>query len=177
MLFAARRSSALLIMPSPQTFQLQKAEYQSFYSEVSFVSILAMVLSEYWKRLEENFRNKINSSFSQNDKNYENIFPPTFFNILKEPLVIQNQTIHQQKAWDLSYLEPGGQGRGTIRRVPRPFAAKSIFWWFFTGAWRVFDSLPSMASLGDFFKVLTYSLRIQIADIKSFLLMQGLFLY
>ena len=28
-------------------------------SEVSFVSVLAMVLSEYWKRLEENFRNKI----------------------------------------------------------------------------------------------------------------------
>jgi len=29
-----------------------------------------------------------------------------FFNILKEPLLVQKQTIHQQKAWDLSYLEP-----------------------------------------------------------------------
>ena len=54
------------------------------------------------------------------------MFPPAFFNIVKEPLLVQNQTIHQQKAWDLSYLEPEGQGRGNIRRVPRPLAAKSI---------------------------------------------------
>ena len=34
--------------------------------------------------------------------------------------------IHQQKAYDLSYLEPEGQGRGMVRRVPRPLAAKDI---------------------------------------------------
>ena len=34
--------------------------------------------------------------------------------------------IHQQKAHDLSYLEPEGQGRGMVRRVPRPLAAKDI---------------------------------------------------
>jgi hypothetical protein len=28
----------------------------------------------------------------------KNIFSPAFFNILKEPLVVQKQTIHQQKA-------------------------------------------------------------------------------
>ena len=49
-----------------------------------------------------------------------------FFNILTEPLLVQKQTIHQQKAWDLSYLEPEGQGRGMVRRVPRPLAAKDI---------------------------------------------------
>ena len=49
-----------------------------------------------------------------------------FFNILKEPLVVQKQTLHQQKAHDLSYLEPEGQGRGMVRRVPRPLAAKDI---------------------------------------------------
>ena len=46
--------------------------------------------------------------------------------MLKEPLVVQKQTIHQRKAHDLSCLEPEGQGRGIIRRVSRPLALKSI---------------------------------------------------
>ena len=49
-----------------------------------------------------------------------------FFNILTEPLLVQKQTIHQQKAWDLSYLEPDRKGRGMVRRVPHPLAAKDI---------------------------------------------------
>ena len=49
-----------------------------------------------------------------------------FFNILTEPLLVQKQMIHQQKAWDLSYLELKGQGRGMVRRVPCPLAAKDI---------------------------------------------------
>ena len=49
-----------------------------------------------------------------------------FFNILTEPLLVQNPMIHQQKAWDLSYLEPEGKGRGMVRRVPRPLATKDI---------------------------------------------------
>ena len=49
-----------------------------------------------------------------------------FFNILTEPLLVQKQTIHQQKAWDLSYLEPDGKGRGMVRRMTRPLAAKDI---------------------------------------------------
>ena len=62
-----------------------------------------MVLSEYYKTLEENFRIKIISAISQNGENYKNIFSPVFFNILKELLVIQKQTLHQQKALDLSF--------------------------------------------------------------------------
>ena len=49
-----------------------------------------------------------------------------FCNILTEPLLVQKQTIHQQKAWDLSYLEPDEKGRGIVRRVTRPLAAKDI---------------------------------------------------
>ena len=49
-----------------------------------------------------------------------------FFNILTEPLLVQNLTIHQQKVHDLSYLEPEGQGRGMVRKVPRPLDAKDI---------------------------------------------------
>ena len=49
-----------------------------------------------------------------------------FFNILTEPLLVQKPTIHQQKAWDLSYLESERHGRGTVRKGPRPLAAKDI---------------------------------------------------
>ena len=101
------------------------------------------------------------------------IFSSVFFNILKEPLLVQKQTIHQKKGLDLSYLEPEGQGRGSIMEVPRPFGAKSIFCWFFTGAWRVFDSLPSMTSLGDLFKATNLTFWLQIAEIKSYLEVEG----
>ena len=55
------------------------------------------------------------------------IYPPAFFNILKEPMLVQKQTIHQQNAHDLSFLELQGQGRGTIRRMPHPLAVKAYF--------------------------------------------------
>ena len=51
----------------------------------------------------------------------------TRLKILKELLLVQKQTLHQQKALDLSYLEPEGKGRGYIMGVPRLFGAKSIF--------------------------------------------------
>ena len=50
----------------------------------------------------------------------------TFFNILTEPLLVQKPTIHQQKAWDLSYWDPEGHRRGIVRTVPRLLAAKDI---------------------------------------------------
>ena len=61
-----------------------------------------MVLSEYWKRLEENFRKRLFPRFPKNDENYKKK-PLALFNILKEPLLVQKQTIHQQKALDLSF--------------------------------------------------------------------------
>ena len=51
------------------------------------------------------------------------IFPLAFFIFIKESLLVHIQTIHQQKAWDLSCLEPEGQARGMVRRVPRLLAA------------------------------------------------------
>ena len=65
---------------------------------------------------------------------------PTNFKILKEPLLVQRQTLHQQKALDLSFLELEAQGSGSIMGVPCPFGAKSVFCWLLTGAWRVFDA-------------------------------------
>ena len=64
-----------------------------------------MVLSEYRKRLEKIFQNTVISAISQNDENLKNIFPPAFFNILKEPLLVQKQTIPQKKALILSFLQ------------------------------------------------------------------------
>ena len=49
-----------------------------------------------------------------------------FFKILTKPLLVQKQKMHQQKAWDLSYLEPDRKGRGMVRRVPRPLSAKDM---------------------------------------------------
>ena len=62
-----------------------------------------MVLSEYYKTLEENFRIKIIFTISQNEENYKNIFSQASFNILKQLLLVQKQTLHQQKALDLSF--------------------------------------------------------------------------
>ena len=72
--------------------------------------------------LEKYFRKEYTKQY-----HFKKIFPLAFFNSLTEPLLVQKQTIHQQKAWDLSYLEPEGHGRGMVRRVPRPFGAKKIF--------------------------------------------------
>ena len=95
-------------------------------ADVSFVSVQATVLSEYWKKLEEIFFwNDITLRRLWKLYHFEK-YSQAFFNILTEPLPVQKLTIHQQKAHDLSYLEPEGQGRGMVRRVPRPLAAKDI---------------------------------------------------
>ena len=62
-----------------------------------------MVLSEYWKPLEKIFRKRLFPRFLKNDEIYKNIFSPVFSNILKEPLLVQKQTLHQQKALDISF--------------------------------------------------------------------------
>ena len=58
------------------------------------------------------------------------IFSPAVFNILKEPFIVQKETLHQQKALDLSYLDLEGQGRGIVRRAPHPHFVKSKFRFF-----------------------------------------------
>ncbi len=70
---------------------------------------------------------KVFSRFPKNDEIYKKKNHPTFFNILKEPLVVQTQTLHLQKAHDLGYWEQEEKGCGIIRRTPRPLAAKAYF--------------------------------------------------
>ena len=96
-------------------------------ADVLFVSVLAIILSEYWKKLEEIFFwNDITLRRLWKSYHFEK-YSQAFFNILTEPLPVQKLTIHQQKAHDLSYLEPEGQGRGTIRRV-QSYEIKSPPW-------------------------------------------------
>ena len=71
--------------------------------------------------LEKYFRKEYTKQY-----HFKKIFPLAFFNILIEQLLVQIQTIHQQKACDLSNLEPEEQGRGMVKRVPRPLAVKDI---------------------------------------------------
>ena len=61
-----------------------------------------MVPSENWKRLEDFFL-KFHHFYEIAEIIFFENFPPAFFNILKEPLVVQKQTISQQKALDLSF--------------------------------------------------------------------------
>ena len=61
-----------------------------------------MVLSEYWKRLEEVFWKRLFPRFPKNYEIYKKK-PLALFNILKEPLLVQKQTIPQQKALDLNF--------------------------------------------------------------------------
>ena len=58
------------------------------------------------------------------DSHFQN---PVVFNILKEPLQVQKQTIHQQKALNLSYLEPEGKGHGIIMGAWQWLAVKTLF--------------------------------------------------
>ena len=71
-------------------FLSAKSWDQELSADVSFVSVLAMVLSEYWKRLEKIFWSKIISAISQNDGNYKN---SKFHQISKSPEEI-TRTLH-----------------------------------------------------------------------------------
>ena len=84
-----------------------------------------MVLSENWKRLEDFFFKFLHFYEIAEIIFFKN-FPPAVFNILKEPLLVQKQTLHQQKALDLCYLEPEGQGRGSLLVMPRPLLGCQI---------------------------------------------------
>ena len=89
---------------TPSNFLVAKSWGSDLSFDVSFVSVLAMVLSEYWKRLEEILEIRLFPHFLNMAKIIK-MFPPAFFSILKEPILVQKQTIHQQKGLDLSFLE------------------------------------------------------------------------
>ena len=62
-----------------------------------------MVFSENWKRLEVFFFLKFHHFYEIAEIIFFENFSLAFFNILKEPKIVQKQTIHQQKALDFSF--------------------------------------------------------------------------
>ena len=70
---------------TPSNFPPPKSWVSDLSFEVSFVSVLAMVLSEYWKRLEKNFRNYI-------------IFATSSKKTLKKKVNLKAQTQDEKKS-------------------------------------------------------------------------------
>ena len=59
-------------------------------------------------------------------KKRRSLHSPAFFKILKEPTIVQKQTIPHIKALILSFLEPEAQGHGIFRGAPRPGPLKCL---------------------------------------------------
>ena len=124
MLFAVSRGGALLIMPRSLLGCQIKAEIKGFLLKY------LLFLYQQWSiqnidKGQRIFFCKIHHFQEIAEINFFQIFPQAFFNILKEPLVVQKQTIPQQKALYLSFNNPDS-GRGIIRRAPHLLAVKSI---------------------------------------------------
>ena len=70
--------------------------------------------------------NQFNNSFSllQFAKKKHEMFSPAFFNIQKEPQIVQKQT---KKPWTSAFFLLESHGRDVIQRAPRSFAVKAYF--------------------------------------------------
>ena len=133
---------------APLNFLSPKSWVSELSSEVSFVSVLAMVLSEYWKRLEGNFWNGIIYKISQNNENYKNLFPPAFFNILKGIIASTETNNTSEQSSDTQLFGAGKfEGVACLGGRQASFQQKGYSIDFFTWAWRVFYLMPSMTSL------------------------------
>ena len=124
--FCAERAWRPPDSATPLSFWLQIAEIMSFllmYHLFLYYQWLFQNLEKDWRKILEI---RLFPQFLKMTKIW-NIFSLAIFNILKEPLLVQKQTMHQQKAHDLSYSELEGQGRGTIRRMSHPLAVKAYF--------------------------------------------------
>ena len=65
-----------------------------------------------------------NNSFSL-PKN--EIFSPAVFNILREPIIVQNKLYLKKKSWFSAFWVLKTHRRGIVKRAPRLLAIKSIF--------------------------------------------------
>ena len=90
---------------TPSDFPSPKSWVLDLSFEVSFASLLAMVLSECWKRLEIFFWNYIFFCNFLKIISFWKKKIPAFFNILKEPFLVQKQTILQKTGLILSFLQ------------------------------------------------------------------------
>ena len=75
-----------------------------------------------------------NICFNQNQNKLCSLHSPAFFKILKEPTLLQKQTILHIKALLFSFLEPEEQGRGITMGVPHPHPVPFLYL-FFLRSW------------------------------------------
>ena len=136
MSFCGKWAWSPLDSATPLNFLAAKSWVSELSFEVLFVSALAMVLSEYWKRLaEEILWNYIISAIWSKCRNLQKKNPPAFFNILKEPLLVQKQTIPQKKGLILSFLEQEIlRARHYQEGVTPTYRKKHILLTFYMGA-------------------------------------------
>ena len=144
MLFAARERKHPSDNATP-TFRVPNKSWDPGLSaEVSFNSVLAMVLSENWKRLEGFLFVKFHHFYEIAEIICFKKFSPAFFNTLKESLLVQKQTIHQLKALDLSFYLAPWKWVWHPQDAATPSRREKYFLLNFRAARRVFDFLPSM---------------------------------
>ena len=111
---------------TPSNFLFPKSLDQELSADVSFVSVLAMFLSEYWKRLEEIFfiifyicRNRGNNLFSK-------IFLQPFSIFWKNHKEYRNKRYISGKPLISALFWHPEKGRGSTRKPSRPLAVKSM---------------------------------------------------
>ena len=102
MLWAASRRGALLMMPRPLSVCQIKAEIKGFllrYCLFLYYQWFFQNIEKRWRKIfEKEYFHDFQKMMKFTKKN-----SLAFFNILKEPLLVQKQTTHQQKALDLSF--------------------------------------------------------------------------
>jgi hypothetical protein len=105
-----------------------------------------LVLSEYWKRLEENFRNKIISAISQNDENFRNIFH------YSEWIIASTEANDNSEESSDVQLFAAGKCKGVaILGGHHALLTQKPILLNFMDVRRDFDLLHSLESLGDHF--------------------------
>jgi hypothetical protein len=147
MLFAARGREALLIMPRPFLRCQNKAEIKGFllmYSMFLYLQWFSQNSEKGWRKIFEEKQFRYYIKIMKWKKNKKTL---VFSNFLKEPLLVQNKTIHQQKALDFSFNLTPWKWAWNYQKAVTPSRREKHILLNFMAARQVFDFLISMTSL------------------------------
>ena len=151
MLFAAGGRGPLLVMPRPLSGCQIKAEIKGFrWCIVCFCTSKGSF--RILKKAGEKFSKKDYFHDFLKWQNYKKYFLQRFSNFLKEWLLVQKQTIHQQKSLDFSFHLPPWKWAWHYQEAARPSRRKKHILFNLKAARWVFDFLTSMTSIEVNFK-------------------------
>jgi hypothetical protein len=111
---------------TPLNFQSAKSLVSELFSEVCLFLCYQWFFQNIEKDWRKFFKIRLIPQFLKMTK-IKNIFSPVFFNILKEPLVLQKQTIPQKKALIFSLLQLEQLRVWHYQKGTTPPCPKSIF--------------------------------------------------